>query len=73
MYNFVNFKIYSMFQEYNVSDVLPFLSNGLEMSLSKLERLNFFRYLSVGLPDRLLSSVYNRFNKLFNNFIDKLR
>lgn len=62
-----------MFQEYNVSDVLPFLSNGLEMSLSKLERLNFFRYLSVGLPDRLLSSVYNRFNKLFNNFIDKLR
>lgn len=43
------------------------------MELSLNERLNFFRYLSAGLPNRLLFSVHNRFNVLFNNQGNKLR
>ncbi|VVC32566.1 Hypothetical protein CINCED_3A025486 [Cinara cedri] len=61
-------------QEYNISDVKPFLLNGLKMaSLSSHEKFNFFRYISAGLPNRLLYSVYNRFNVLFDEKVDRLR
>ncbi|KAL5234936.1 hypothetical protein ACI65C_002346 [Semiaphis heraclei] len=63
---------WSKFQkEYNITNILPFLSNGLEMALSPTERLQFIRYISAGLPNRLLYSVYNRFNILFNEYQDK--
>lgn len=61
------------FQEYNISNILPFLSNGVEMALSPNERLQFIRYISAGLPNRLLYSVFNRFNILFNEYQDKTR
>ncbi|XP_026811205.1 LOW QUALITY PROTEIN: GATA zinc finger domain-containing protein 14-like, partial [Rhopalosiphum maidis] len=65
---------WSKFQkEYNISNILPFISNGLEMALNKLVRFQFIRYISAGLPNRLLSSVYNRFNILFNEYQDKTR
>ncbi|XP_060878362.1 MATH and LRR domain-containing protein PFE0570w-like [Metopolophium dirhodum] len=63
---------WSRFQkEYNISNILPFLSNGLEIALSPTERLQFIRYISAGLPNRLLYSVFNRFNILFNEYQDK--
>eukprot|EP00102_Acyrthosiphon_pisum_P012137 XP_008181167.1 PREDICTED: uncharacterized protein LOC100159129 [Acyrthosiphon pisum] len=63
---------WSKFQkEYNISNILPFLSNGLEIALSPTERLQFIRYISAGLPNRLLYSVFNRFNILFNEYQDK--
>ncbi|XP_022169602.1 protein PFF0380w-like [Myzus persicae] len=63
---------WSKFQkEYNISNILPFLSNGVEMALSPNERLQFIRYISAGLPNRLLYSVFNRFNILFNEYQDK--
>ncbi|XP_015372907.1 PREDICTED: uncharacterized protein LOC107168120 [Diuraphis noxia] len=63
---------WSKFQkEYNISNILPFLSNGLEMALSPIERMQFIRYISAGLPNRLLYSVYNRFNLLFNKYQNK--
>ncbi|XP_060836629.1 protein PFF0380w-like [Rhopalosiphum padi] len=65
---------WSKFQkEYNISNILPFISNGLEMALNKSVRFQFIRYISAGLPNRLLSSVYNRFNILFNEYQDKTR
>ncbi|CAH1710768.1 unnamed protein product [Aphis gossypii] len=65
---------WSKFQkEYNVSNILPFLSNGLEMALDNTQRLQFVRYISAGLPNRLLSSVFIRFNVLFSGHQDKTR
>uniref|UniRef100_A0A2S2QTS4 Uncharacterized protein n=2 Tax=Sipha flava TaxID=143950 RepID=A0A2S2QTS4_9HEMI len=59
-------------QEYKISDVRPFLPNGLDIALHSSERLSFIRYISVELPNRLLYSVYNRFVVLFDKrIIDK--
>lgn len=56
-------------QEYNISDTQPFLSNSWKMK----QKFTFFRYIATGLPNRLLISVYNRFNMLFGNCLDKSR
>lgn len=57
-------------QEYNISDSQAFISNGWK---KKKQKFTFFRYIAAGLPNRLLISVFNRFNVLFGNFLDKSR
>ncbi|XP_025203867.1 uncharacterized protein LOC112600780, partial [Melanaphis sacchari] len=66
-------KYWSKFQkEYNISNVLPFLAvDGFEMALNNIQRFQFFRYISAGLPNRLLNSVCNRFNNLYIKRRDK--
>lgn len=70
---YFNYFLQIIFQEYNILNIEPFLSNGLQMELPLIERLNFFRYISAELPNRLLFSVHNRFNVLFNNQGNKSR
>jgi len=43
------------------------------MALDNTQRLQFVRYISAGLPNRLLSSVFIRFNVLFSGHQDKTR
>lgn len=56
-------------QEYNISDIQVFVSN----TWNKEQKFTFFRYIATGLPNRLLISVFNRFNVLFGNFINQSR
>ncbi|XP_050423271.1 putative leucine-rich repeat-containing protein DDB_G0290503 [Adelges cooleyi] len=59
-------------QEFNIKNRQQFIANGFEMALARKQRFNFFRYLSQGLPHRLLYSVFTRFNKLFGDTEDRL-